>query len=91
MRMLNAKLTPSDQDKYNINKFLNRLLGLHVVTQNAVFGFFLQVIYSLFQLRKCDFLTTFPLPQVCEAVSAPRNKIALCAVCPPLHRSSVGL
>ena len=43
MRMLNAKLTPSDQDKYNINKFLNRLLGLPFAQQNALFDYYTQV------------------------------------------------
>eukprot|EP00908_Phaeocystis_cordata_P021105 Transcript_3408.p2 GENE.Transcript_3408~~Transcript_3408.p2 ORF type:complete len:749 (-),score=293.83 Transcript_3408:158-2404(-) len=43
MRMLNAKLTPADQDKYNINKFLNRLLGLPFAQQNALFDYYTQV------------------------------------------------
>ena len=38
MRVLNANLaTQTDADRHNINKFLNRLLGLPVQTQNALF------------------------------------------------------
>ncbi len=32
-----------DKDRYNINKFLNRLLGLPVATQNRLFAYFGQV------------------------------------------------
>ena len=43
MRMLNAKLTPSDQDKYNINKFLNRLPGVPSAQQNALSEYYTSV------------------------------------------------
>ena len=32
-----------DSDRYNVNKFLNRLLGMEVETQNALFGYYMQV------------------------------------------------
>ena len=33
---------PQNHPRYNINKFLNRLLGLDVTTQNALFSFFMR-------------------------------------------------
>jgi len=44
MRLLNSRLaTVLDADRYNVNKFLNRLLGLPVQSQNALFEFFSSV------------------------------------------------
>lgn len=40
MKMLPVK---EDNDRYNINKFLNRLLGLTLNEQNALFDYFTQV------------------------------------------------
>lgn len=41
MKLLNAQLLPvADGDRHNINKFLNRLLGLPVAMQNSLFAFF---------------------------------------------------
>lgn len=49
IKLFNAKLLPTiESDRYNVNKFLNRLLGLPVAKQNALFCYFLQVI-----LRRC--------------------------------------
>ena len=39
MKLLNEQNLPlADADRYNINKFLNRLLGLPVRTQTAPFA-----------------------------------------------------
>jgi len=44
MRILNSKLTPNkDADRNDINKFLNRLLGLPFAQQNALFDYYTQV------------------------------------------------
>ena len=44
MKLLNASLLPiSDADRSNVNKFLNRLLGLPVATQNALFAYYMAV------------------------------------------------
>lgn len=41
MKLLNQSNMPVNEgDRYNINKFLNRLLGLNVETQNALFAFY---------------------------------------------------
>lgn len=44
MKLLSdANIPLADADRYNINKFLNRLLGLPVSTQNALFAFYTSV------------------------------------------------
>lgn len=44
MRLLTDQNVPlADADRYNINKFLNRLLGLPVQTQNSLFAFYTQI------------------------------------------------
>ena len=44
MRLLNDQNLPlAEADRYNINKFLNRLLGLPVATQNSLFAFYTQI------------------------------------------------
>ena len=44
MKLLSDSFLPiADADRYNINKFLNRLLGLPVARQNALFAFYSSV------------------------------------------------